>query len=142
MRYAIFLLIALACAPAQTKTPAPHGRETDTETIWTARYSNCDYGFYVVLPTGVVGHGAKPPAPNRGFAIDPAAARSTDTFNAADANRYIEVSSFYDLEDHEESTAGTLNYYSSLGDIGDQKDLQTVNRQSFGFLGLSARRTE
>jgi len=142
MRYATLLLIALACASAQTKTPAPHWRETDSETLWTGRYSNCDYGYSVVLPAGVVGHGAKSPNPNHGFTVDPAAPRSTEAFNASDSNRYIDVFNFYDLEDHGESTAATLDYYSSLGEISDQKEVQAVGRQSFNLAGLSARRLE
>ena len=142
MRYAIFLLIALAWASAQTKTPAPHSRETDTETLWTGRYSNCDFGYSVLLPAGVVGHGVKSTDPNRGFTVDPAAPQLTKAFSTSESNRYIEVFNFYDLEDHGESTAATLDYYSSLGEIGDQKEVQAVGRQSFNLAGLSARRLE
>jgi hypothetical protein len=142
MRYATFLMIALACASAQTKTPAPHWHETDTETLWTGRYTNCDFGYSVLLPAGIVGHGAKSPDPNRGFTVDPVAPQSTKAFNTAESSRYIDVFNFYDLEDHGESTAATLDYYSSLGEIGDQKDVQAIGRQISNLAGLSARRLE
>jgi hypothetical protein len=49
----------------------PHWRETANETIWMGKYSNCDHGYYVLLPSGVIGHsGSLPPAPNHGFQID------------------------------------------------------------------------
>jgi hypothetical protein len=145
MRHCVaFLIVALACVAvvAQTKAPAPHWRETDTETIWTGRYSNCDYGYSVLLPAGVVGHDVKSPAPNHGFTVDPAAPQSTKACNATESNRYIDVFNFYDVEDHGESTAATLDYYSSLGEIGYQKDVQAVGRQTFNLAGLSARRLE
>ncbi|MGB8889741.1 MAG: hypothetical protein WCC87_23660 [Candidatus Korobacteraceae bacterium] len=142
MRYAIFLFIALACASAQTKSSTPRWHETDTETIWTTRYSNCDYGYSVLLPAGVVGHGPKSPNPAHGFTVDPVAPQSTKTFDVTGSNRYIDVFNFYDVEDHGESTAATLDYYSSLGEIGDQKEIQAVGRQSFNLAGLSARHLE
>lgn len=138
------LLVALTCttAAAQTTTSVPHWRETDTETIWTGRYSNCDYGYYVILPYGVVGHGSKSPNPNDGFAVDPAAPKSTQSFNATESDRYIAVLSFYDVEDYEESTKATLDYYSSLGEIGDEKNVVTLSRRSYSLAGLSATRME
>ncbi len=51
-----------------SKTPQ-HWKETATETIWTERYTNCDYGYFVGLPKGVVAHGSKSPAPNHGFLV-------------------------------------------------------------------------
>jgi hypothetical protein len=144
MQYAtLTLLFALTCATsAQTKTSAPHWRETDTETIWTARYSNCDYGYSVLLPAGVVGHGAKSPNPNRGFTVDPAAAQSTKAFTTTESNRFIDVFNFYDLEDHGESTSATLDYYSALGEIGEQENLQALSRQSYSLAGLNAKHLE
>jgi hypothetical protein len=144
LRYAISLLLALVCATAgaQTKTPVPHRRETDTETIWTSRYSNCNYAYSVLLPAGVVGHGAKNPDPNGGFTINPAAPESGETFNATESSRYIDVFSFYDLEDHDESTSGTIDYYLTLGEISGEKNVAGLSRRNFSLAGLSAKRVE
>lgn len=51
------------------QTLARHWRETASETVWTVRYNNCDYGYYVSLPAGVVAHETLPPSPNHGFLI-------------------------------------------------------------------------
>jgi hypothetical protein len=49
----------------------PHWKETPNETIWIGKYANCDHGYYVLLPSGVIGHsGSLPPAPNHGFQIN------------------------------------------------------------------------
>src|SRR6266511_595688 len=44
-------------------------QETESETLWWSRYSNCDYGFHVLLGDRVVAHGTLPPAPNHGFYV-------------------------------------------------------------------------
>lgn len=51
------------------QTLARHWRETDSETLRTVRYNNCDYGYDVALPAGVVAHDTLPPSPNHGFLI-------------------------------------------------------------------------
>lgn len=71
------LLIALAvglssASPGEGNAWQPlkrHWTETASETLWTVRYNNCDYGYYVSLPAGVVGHDTLPPSPNHGFLI-------------------------------------------------------------------------
>ena len=72
----------------------------------------------------MVAHSAKSTGPNHGFAVDPAAPQSVRAFKTPESNRYIEVFSFYDLEDHEETTSATIDYYSSLGEIGGEKNLK------------------
>src|ERR1700733_13532969 len=50
----------------------PQGKrwtETPNETIWRETYGNCDHGYFVDLPPGVVGHGAHSPTPNHGILI-------------------------------------------------------------------------
>jgi hypothetical protein len=56
------------CGVAQHNAKA-HVKSTDSETLWTGQFANCDYGFYVLLPPGVVGHSNLPPNPIHGFAI-------------------------------------------------------------------------
>src|ERR1700742_4627379 len=93
------LLVACVTAFAQTPSTATHAHETADETAWTGRYSNCEDGFYVLFPAGVIGHAAKASGPNQGFAVNVATPASTTTFNASDSLRFIEVVSYYDLED-------------------------------------------
>src|SRR5579862_9145140 len=56
----------------------PRWRETKAETIYTERYSNCDYGYYVNLPKGVIAHGSHSPSPNNGVQLDLAVLNTTE----------------------------------------------------------------
>lgn len=75
-----------------------HWTETASETLWTVRYNNCDYGYYVSLPNGVVGHNTLPPSPNHGFRI---ALPDVGTTNyVLDRNdRFIWVDASYNASD-------------------------------------------
>src|SRR5260370_7924954 len=53
-----------------------HWTQTSDETIWREKYTNCDKGYAVSLPKGVVAHGGLPPNPNHGFLVSP---RAPDT---------------------------------------------------------------
>ncbi len=78
----------LSFAPGAIGHP-PHWRETPNETIWTGKYSNCDHGYYVLLPSGVIGHsGSLPPAPNHGFQIDLANPSGTNTVPPSSVRRF------------------------------------------------------
>jgi len=46
-----------------------HWTETPDETIWRERYGNCDHGYFVNLPSGVIGHDSLSPSPNHGILI-------------------------------------------------------------------------
>jgi hypothetical protein len=73
--------IASACCVIHLLTgqaPIRHWTETSTETLWRARYTNCDRGYSVDLPAGVVAHDTLPPAPNHGFIISTRSAGTTD----------------------------------------------------------------
>jgi len=68
MRITLFissLLLAAVVASSQMK----HWTETSNELIWRERYKNCDHGYLVNLPLGVVGHRSHPPSPNHGILI-------------------------------------------------------------------------
>ena len=67
---------------------------------------------------------------------------STTVFNANDSLRFIEVVSYYDLEDHGESSSDTINYYLSLGALSTEKDFVTLGRESLRMLGMSAKREQ
>jgi hypothetical protein len=137
----LLLLLVSAWTIAAAQAPStPHWRETDTETLWTGRYSNCDYGSYVVLPSGIVGHDVRSPAPNHGFVINLAAPPSTEPFDATASNRYIDVYNFYDVEDHGESTSATLDYYLTIGEIGNEDGVQRLSSAAYTLTGLSAKR--
>jgi hypothetical protein len=59
------LIFAIAAAYPQGK----HWTETPDETIWRERYGNCDHGYFVNLPSGVIGHSTHAPSPNHGILI-------------------------------------------------------------------------
>lgn len=59
------LIFAIAAAYPQGK----HWTETADETIWRQRYGNCDHGYFVNLPSGVIGHSTHAPAPNHGILV-------------------------------------------------------------------------
>jgi hypothetical protein len=60
----LILAIAIAAYPQ-----GKHWTETPDETIWRGRYGNCDHGYFVNLPPGVIGHGTHSPGPNHGILI-------------------------------------------------------------------------
>jgi len=60
----LILAIAVAAYPQ-----GKHWTETPDETIWRERYGNCDHGYFVNLPPGVIGHGTHSPSPNHGILI-------------------------------------------------------------------------
>lgn len=144
MRYGRPFILVAACATAFAQTtPAPaHSVETAAETTRTARYTNCESGFYVLLPTGVIAHVEKASGPNQGFGINPAAPAATAAFDVGDSQRFIEVVSYYDLEDHGESTSETIDYYLSLGALSGEKNFVTLSKQGYGLAGLSAKREQ
>ena len=91
-----------------------HWTQSSDETIWHDRYTNCDKGYAVILPTGVVAHGSLPPSPNHGILISAEAPGATTEVTLA-TPRLISVYDTYDaaelgsarayLEDHWEQSA-------------------------------------
>jgi hypothetical protein len=77
---------------------ARHWTETKTETLWTTRYTNCDYGFYVLLGSGVVAHATHPPNPNHGFSVSLPDVGMTSSASA-DEERFVWVDASYDTSD-------------------------------------------
>jgi hypothetical protein len=63
-------------------SPVRHWTQTSTETLWRGRYTNCDKGYSVDLPAGVVAHDTLPPSPNDGFIISTLSAGTTDPVTA------------------------------------------------------------
>lgn len=143
MRHAsrlVFITIFSAGLLAQSPSMGKHWRETDDETIWTGRYSNCDYGYCVILPAAVVAHATKSPGSNHGFAINLSSPQSTASFGISGRHRFIEVYNLYDVADHGESTSSTLDYYLTIGEINNEEGVQRLSRSVYTLAGLSAKR--
>jgi len=94
----ILAALSPSCRPQSHIQPQKHWTETDSETLWTTRYGNCDYGYYVLLGPGVVAHDTLPPSPNHGFLIAlPEVTRTS--FISSDEDRYIWADASYDAFD-------------------------------------------
>jgi hypothetical protein len=72
--------------------------ETDSESQFTGRYANCDYGFYVLLPKGYLAHGNHSPSPNHGFLIGLPDTGRADVVSTDD-KRFIWVNAEYNSFD-------------------------------------------
>lgn len=62
----VWAVLIPACAADER---AQNWSLTPTETIWHKRYTNCDKGYFVDLPSAAVAHATHPPNPNHGFLI-------------------------------------------------------------------------
>jgi hypothetical protein len=85
----------LICLGGRIEAQSRHWTETPNETIWRGRYTNCDKGWAVDLPAGVVAHADPPPNPNHGFLIsnlDP----GTTAEVSPDDPRIIDIYDEYD----------------------------------------------
>jgi hypothetical protein len=99
-----------------------HWAETETETIWRGRYKNCDYGYAVILPDGVVAHANLHPSPNHGFLVS---ARGPDTaaeVTTAEA-RLISVINNYDAAEIGSARARLEQYRDKNEEVVETKDL-------------------
>jgi hypothetical protein len=75
MRTTLLLPSLILGIAAVAHPQGKHWTETLDETIWRGRYGNCDHGYFVNLPPGVIGHDLRSPSPNHGILIsakDPA----------------------------------------------------------------------
>jgi hypothetical protein len=73
-----------------------HWSETPKETIWRGRYTNCDMGYAVDLPEGVIAHSDLPPSPNHGFLIQPGDRVTTAEVTFENQPRILDVYDQYD----------------------------------------------
>jgi hypothetical protein len=101
---AFALLAALALASTQTKHEAAKNgaweADPDLGLIHRFGYVNCDYGYYVAFPHGVIGMGDLPPSPNHGFLINLASVEIPSQIEAiVDTNNYIDVTNEYEVQD-------------------------------------------
>jgi hypothetical protein len=89
--FAIVILF-VGSAGAQVR----HWTETPKETIWRSPYTNCDMGYAVDLPKGVVAHASLPPSPNHGFLISASVPGTTAEVTLEDQQRILDVYDQYD----------------------------------------------
>lgn len=114
-----------------------HWEETTTETIWRDRYTNCDYGYYVVLPSGVIAHGSHSPNPNHGFLVSLPDIGKTSEASVND-RRFIWVNAEYNMSESQ-SLRGVANYQFDLANRGKATG-QNFDRKPTTLGGLSALR--
>jgi hypothetical protein len=122
-----------------------HWAETDSETLWTVRYSNCDYGFYVLLDPGVVAHDTHPPAPNHGFLVSLSDLGKKSFASYETEKRFVSVDASYDVSDppmsqtlslflrkrKANSGKGIYRTLAGLPAIEDSKSEPTSNGETF-----------
>ncbi len=130
---AMLLSVMLAAAQAQPNSPQ-HRQDTDTETLYRGHYSNCDGGYAVDLPAGVVAHRDKASS-NRGFQIDLSAPGDPRPFSAAD-ERFIAVSDHYNSLELPDFAAIVQNELAQAQD--EQPDWSVLERLPIKLDGLQA----
>jgi len=137
----LLLTLVLAAAP-RSGDSARHGssqqrhwEETETETVWRDRYTNCDYGYYVVLPSGVIAHGSHSPAPNHGFVVSlPDVGRTSEA--SLNDQRYIWVNAEFNMSESQ-SLRGVANYQFDLASR-DKANRRVLESEPTKLGGLSA----
>lgn len=67
---------------------------TDSESLWTHKFADCDLGYQVLMPDRFVAHGNRPPNPIRGFLVGLPEVGTTRTVTVKD-KRFIRVQAEY-----------------------------------------------
>lgn len=102
--YSHDLMLLRVCIAILVWLAAPVGAQhrnwtqTSNELVWRDKYTNCDKGWAVELPNGVIAHGSLPPNPNHGFLISAANPGTTNEVTL-DVPRVIVISDEYDAMD-------------------------------------------
>lgn len=112
-----------------------HWEETETETIWRDRYTNCDYGYYVLLSSGVIAHGSHSPAPNHGFLVSLPDVGKTSEASVGD-QRFLWVNANYNMSESH-SLRGVADYQINLSSR-DKRALRIDDRRSTTLGGIAA----
>jgi hypothetical protein len=99
-----------------------HWTETSNELIWRGRYTNCDKGYAVILPNGVVAHGSLPPSPNHGILVSADAPDTTAEVKLG-APRLIDVYDTYDAEELGGARAYLEKYQEQGATVVEIRDL-------------------
>lgn len=133
-----FLPIPLALStlfqPILAVAQSKHWTETPYETLWHGRYGNCDHGYFVNLPSGVVGHASLPPSPNHGILIS---AERPDTMDEVtlESPRVLTV---YDFNDTMEIGSATAYLKEKLKPSNESEKLMILKRRKTQFHGAHA----
>jgi hypothetical protein len=139
LRLSVLLLAMLAVAEAQQKpvrTAKWKAWETDSESQFTGRYANCDYGFYVLLPIGYLAHGNHSPSPNHGFLIGLPDTGRTDVVSTDD-KRFIWVNAEYNSFDLSSLKEAADWRTQSSGE--GKKEFKVLHREDTKLNGLAAK---
>jgi len=124
-----------------SQTPEPtHGkywRLTDSETLWTGRYGNCDYGYFLWLPVGIVAHGNLPLAPNHGVGVPLPDTGRTSAFQDHE-DRYVWVDAHYNVVDDDSLTAVARTELRNLNKSEGKGKAHFIRRIRTRLSGVSA----
>ena len=135
MTYRHAVAAILICVGGRVGAQDRHWTETATETIWRVRYTNCDKGWAVSLPAGVVAHGSLPPSPNHGFLISSVNPGTTAEVKL-DQHRIIDIYDEYDAL-HLGSARAYLD--RELKDTGRKTVMEIGDATLQGLRGVRAR---
>ncbi len=134
MRSVLFIL-PLVLAATVTGAQVKHWTETPSELLWRGRYKNCDKGYLVNLPAGVIAHGSRQPYPNHGILISAENPGITTEVTLKD-RRLVDV---YDTNDASE--LGSARAYLKEYDLKPSKESEKVTileERDTQFKGSSA----
>lgn len=126
-----FVMWSMCVAGAQVR----HWSETPKETIWRTLYTNCDRGWAVDLPAGVVAHGSLPPNSNHGFLISTTNPGTTAEVSSENP-RIIDV---YDEYDAMELGSARAYLDWELKNIANKEALQVREIMFQGLRAVQAR---
>lgn len=129
------LVLPLVLATAVASSQVKRWTETPSELLWHGQYKNCDKGYLVNLPAGVIAHGSRPPNPNHGILISPENPGATTEVKLED-RRLVDV---YDSNDAEElgSAKAYLDSYELKPDKASEK-ITILEERAAKFRGSSA----
>jgi hypothetical protein len=134
--FVLALSIGIAVWSQKRQMPSQrHWLETATETIYTERYSNCDYGYNIILPNRLVAHREKSPNPNHGFRVDLSAPERTEAITGS-AERSVWVWSEYSSSESS-SLDDVVEHQMGIQEQG-KDGFKIVEQKPFKLSGLSA----
>jgi hypothetical protein len=130
MQSIILSLLFLSIFGFTNQSP-PHWTQTASETIWHEKYTNCDKGYSVILPKGVIAHGDLPSSPNHGFLVS-AGDPDTRAEVSLKAQRLVGVYDSYDAADY-----GSARAYLKA-ELKRAEPVEALENRDTKFRGLLA----
>jgi hypothetical protein len=113
-------IFASAAGAQEQSMKQRHWKLTESETLWVGRYSNCQYGYYVLLSAGVIAHAEHPPSPHHGFLISLPDVGSKAEVSVYNSDRFLWVNAEYNVTD-DSTLAGISDYQIDLTGRDKQK---------------------